>query len=160
MKIQIVFTKPRTFLPIFSYAIRAYQRSEYSHVAIILTDKRGREFVYEAVGSGIRFVAKKVWLEKVSIVSMFTLKVSPYEYRVLMDYCIENAGLEYGFMQNIGVVIANIFNMKSNPFKKGKNCSEVLAEILIRLGYKISKPLDLVTPKDIFILLEESKNKS
>jgi hypothetical protein len=52
-------------------------------------------------------------------------------------------------MQNIGVVFCDLFGAKTNPFKKGKNCSEVVCEILKSEGYKFTKDADLVTPEDI-----------
>lgn len=161
MKIKIVFTKPKNkILPIGSYLIRLYQKTGYSHVALIFQTSRGKKLVYEAVGSGIRYISKNKWLENVIVVESFELEISAENYIQIIDYCIENAGYDYGFMQNIGIAVAEIFNLKKNPFKKGKNCSEVLAEVLVKNGFDVTKPLDLVTPKDINDILVSRDSES
>jgi len=66
-----------------------------------------------------------------------------------MQYCIDHAGQEYGLMQNIGIFLSEVLGWKKNPWRSGKNCSELIAAILQVEGYEFDKSLDLITPKDI-----------
>jgi uncharacterized protein YycO len=161
--ITIVFTKPKDkLITIGSCLIRCFLGTKYSHVAIVFTKPSGKKLVYEAVGSGVRYISFPIWEKHVEIVDSVNLSQDEYNQcnSKIMGYCMDNAGMDYGFMQNIGVFIAKVFDLKKNPFKKGKNCSEVLAEILVELGYEVTKPFDLVTPKDINDILKSPSNIS
>lgn len=155
--ITIGFSKPKKiWFPIASWLIRLYQNTEYSHTYISFDSPTfNREIVYEAVGAGVRFVGAAYWKEHATTVKTFTIEVKECNYITIMQYCIDHAGLDYGFLQNIGIYISNLFNLKSNIFKKGKNCSEVLAEILHIEGYKFDKEYDLIMPIDIYKALEQ-----
>jgi hypothetical protein len=150
-KITVCFSKPINHpFPIGSYLIRCYLGTGYSHTSYHFeAPKYDCTMVYEAVGSGIRFIEKQNWLKHAQIMKSITIEVPDEIYHKMMDVCIKKAGLSYGYMQNLGIVIANIFNLEHNPFPAHENCSEILAEILEEAGYKFNKSYDLVTPKDI-----------
>lgn len=153
--LQVGFSKPKNkCLPIGSWLIRLYQRSAYSHVYLKFYGKSiNRWLVYEAVGNGVRFIGSTMWEKHAEEVDSFTLDVEDELYTKIMQYCVDHAGIEYGFMQNIGIAIARLFKMNNNPFRKGKNCSEAIGEVLELKGYQIDKPLDLMTPKDVYNVL-------
>lgn len=158
--VTIGFSKPKNrFFPFISYLIRLYLKTTYSHVYLkFYSQSIDRNLVYEAVGNGIRFVGMSLWSKYAEEVKEFHLSISDEDYKKVMQYCVDNAGLKYGPMQNLGILISGIFYLKQNPFKSGKVCSEVIAEILINQGFKIDKPLDLVTPKDIYEVLYKHNN--
>lgn len=62
-------------------------------------------------------------------------------------------GFKYDKLQLLGIWWATAFGYKRNPFRLGNKayiCSElVVAETLQKLGYKIDKEINLVTPKDV-----------
>lgn len=154
-QIVIGFSKSSKKLAVLSWLIRLYQKTPYSHTYLrFYSETLNRTLVYEAVGSGLRFVGNWQWKKEAKEVYSFTIDVKKCNYVSMLQYCVDHAGTDYGFMQNVGVLIARIFGMKSNPFRKGKNCSEVIAEILIHEGYTFDKPFDLITPKDIFKVLK------
>lgn len=113
--------------------------------------------IYEAVGGGLRFIGTKIWESHAEEVASFDIEVSQDSYVSLMQYCIDNAGGEYGTAQNIGIFICDILGIDTNPFKQGKNCSEVVGEILKLENYVIDKDINLVTPKDIYKVLSENQ---
>lgn len=155
MKIIIGFSKPTTF-KLGSWLIRWYQGTKYSHTYVKFKGKT-RDFIYESVGkSGTRFVGTKCWNSHAKVVKEFNVYVDDIHYYKLMDYCIDHEGVEYGFIQNIGIFIADLFKLKKNPFKTGYNCSEIVADILKSQGYQIDKDSNLITPRDIYGILESS----
>lgn len=160
-KIRVGFSKPRNrVFPVGSYLIRLFQRTKYSHVFIKFhSASTGRDLVYEAVGGGLRFVGQKVWSDHAESVDEFEIEISDSAYTTIMAYCIDNAGTPYAHMQNIGIALANLFHLRKNPWKSGMNCSELLANILALDGVKITKPLDLITPKDIHSILSKNFDK-
>lgn len=157
--VTIGFSRPRNKLfPIGSWLIRMYQGfTPYSHVYLqFYSDSINRPLIYEAVGSGVRFVGQKYWLTHAKEVKSFTLNIKKCNYDRLIQFCVDNEGYKYGSLQNIGVFISNLFGLKKNIFYKGKNCSEIIGEILVLEGYKINKDLNLLTPKNIYETLENN----
>jgi len=156
--ITIGFSKSKKKFAIGSYAIRTYYGTEYSHVYIkFKSESLDRVLIYEAVGGGLRFIGTKVWESHAVEVASFDIEVSQPSHIKLMQYCIDNAGVEYGTAQNIGIFACDLLGTKTNPFKKGKNCSEVVGEVLKLEGYVIDKDINLVTPRDIYKVLSENK---
>ena len=78
-------------------------------------------------------------------------------YLTIRNECHEEAGAPYGVMQNVGIVlvdILNVFGVKvKNPWKTGRNCSELLyLHVFKHLGdYDLDA--DLVKPHDIESLI-------
>lgn len=154
------FSKPRnrTF-PIGSYLIRFYERSEYSHVYLRVYIPEVKKYViYEAVGHGIRFISQDQWEKTAESVREFTVPISENQNRALVAECFNNCGKLYGFWQNIGIFIAEIFNLNHNPFTKYRNCSEEVAKRLSDVGISFKKPINLISPKDLYEYFNENKD--
>jgi len=153
--ITIVFSKPQNMkLPIGSWIIRKWMKTDYSHVSVhFFSQSLDRHLIYEAVGSGVRFVGKDLWDKHAVAVYSTELNVTEEQYVKVLQRCVDLAGIKYGLTQNIGICIAKILKLIKNPFKSAKseeNCSEIAAEVLTILGISFDKHLDLITPKDIF----------
>ncbi len=157
--ITIGFSKPKNrLLPIASWLIRLYEKTPYSHVYVrFYSESINRTLVYEAVGEGVRFVGLKEWELKAEEVASFTLPVKKCNATTLLQYCVDHAGEEYGFWQNVGIVIADVFRMRKNPFRRGKNCSEAIGDLLRMEGYELPKEPNLLTPKDIYQILSKPR---
>jgi hypothetical protein len=150
-QITIGFSKPKNrMLPIGSYLIRLFQKTPYSHVYLKFHSANlDRELIYEAVGGGVRFVGQKVWESHAEEVKSYSIDITPENKKILLQYCVDNAGVEYGTIQNLGIFISSVLGLKKNLSEKGKNCSEVVGEILKLEGRIIKKDSNLLTPKDI-----------
>lgn len=157
-RITIGFSKPKNrFFPIFSWIIRLYEKTPYSHVFIRLhMEEINREVVFEAVGPHVRMVTVSEWQSKAEEVASFSLDISHSNYISILQYCIDHQAEGYGIMQNVGVIIADLFNLKHNLFTTGMNCSEFIYNILKCQGYHLEKNKNLITPKDIFNLLNKT----
>lgn len=164
--IAIGFSKPKNMLfPVISWGIRLYMRTPYSHAYMKFhSDSLDRDIVYESVGHGVRFVGSKFWNKHAESVCEYQVQITDESYKRLMQFCIDNAGKEYSVWQNVGVVAADILNLKTNPFSTGieeTNCAEEVCRALETVGYKFDKPLDLITPRDLCeILAANSGNHS
>lgn len=150
-QITIGFSKPKNrMLPIGSYLIRLFQKTPYSHVYLKFHSANlDRELIYEAVGGGVRFVGQKVWESHAEEVKSYSIDITPENKKILLQYCVDNAGIEYGTIQNLGIFLSSVLGLKKNLSEKGKNCSEVVGEILKLEGRIIKKDTNLLTPKDI-----------
>jgi hypothetical protein len=156
--LTIGFSKSKKFLPIGSWAIRAYMGTEYSHVYLrFYSESLSRSLIYEAVGKGVRFVGLPIWKQHSEEVKSYDIVVNDESYLKTLQYCVDNAGIEYGYLQNLGVFISDILNLNKNPLDKGKNCSEAVAEMLHLEGYEINKEYNLITPLDIDNILSKGR---
>jgi len=156
--ITIGFSKSKKFFPIGSWLIRAYMRTPYSHVYLKFhSESLDRTLIYEAVGNGVRFVGLKVWETHAVEVDSFDISINTDSYIKLLQYCVDNSGVEYGFMQNLGVVLSNLLGKKNNIFTSGLNCSEIVAAELEMNGFVFNKENNLILPKDIYKVISEAK---
>jgi hypothetical protein len=157
--ITIGFSKPKNKpLPVFSWLIRLYEGTTFSHTYLRFhSESLDRHLVYEAVGGGVRFIGQPAWSKYAEEVDSFTISVSDEARLKLLQYCVDSAGMEYGFIQNLGLVVARLFKLKYNPTPGGKNCSEIIAEVLQMQGYKLPKEPNLMTPKDIHLTLSQGR---
>ena len=158
--ITIGFSRSRKILPIGSWLIRLYQKTSYSHVYIkFYSESLNRALIYEAVGSGVRFIGTRIWEKHAEEVFSYTFKIKECNSITTLQSLVDDAGLDYGFLQNVGIFLADILGWKSNPWKKGRNCSEVVGKLLKSEGFVVDKPLDLLTPKDIHTILKNQVKK-
>lgn len=154
--VTIGFSRPKNHkFPIGSWLIRLHQRTPYSHCYIrFYSESLNRTLVYEAVGTGgVRFVGYKRWSEKAEEIKSYTIKAKKCNSTTMMQNFVDEAGEDYGHMQNIGIFLGNIFGWKNNPWRRGANCSEIVGRFLKAEGYEVKKSLDLLTPKDIDSIL-------
>lgn len=160
MKLTIGFSKPKnkTF-PIFSWLIRAIDRTEYSHVYLRWYSTTAQTWVtYEAAGHSVRFLSNKLFEKYVDPVMEFEIDISEECWPKVLRFCLDNSSIPYGVKQIAGIALAKLFKLKENPFKDNDDtmvCSELVGRVLESLGMKFDKSLDLLDPKDIYKKLEE-----
>lgn len=159
--LTIVFTKSKKKLAIGSWLIRLWTRKPYSHVALRFDSQIFKSPTYYQASDGlVNYMSGSQFLKKHEIIRGYHLAVSDEEYSTIRNECHEEAGAPYGFMQNVGIIIADFFKLFGkkieNPFKKGRNCSELLyVHVFSNLDYKELDP-DLVKPHHIEELLTTS----
>jgi len=165
MKLYIGFSKPRNHrFPIFSWAIRAFERTRYSHGYIRWYSKGANaEICYEASGNELKFVCKKVFDRRINPIHEYELEITKEQYRKLLNFCMTNAGVDYGVKQVFGILLVRLFGLKKNPFSDGRAswvCSEVAGTILQEIyGINLGLDLDVAGPKAIDKYLERCKYK-
>jgi hypothetical protein len=151
--IKIVFTKSKKTLPIFSWLVRLWTWKPYSHVArnkVIL----GESMFYQASEGKVNYENWKVFSKKHYIVKTYYLHV-PDEIELKMSIaCLKEAGKSYAMLQNMGIVIVDVLGVlgirATNPFKKGRNCSELLyLNVLKPLCPDLDYRPDLIKPHHI-----------
>ena len=154
MIVYIEFTRPKNF-NLFSLLVRLIEMTKYSHVRL-----RFNDIVYEASGTSVHFKGKLAQEYRQSeIIDSYKLDLAEHEYVKLMKLCMENAGIDYGFKQLIGIALVKLFKLKKNPFSDGRKsqvCSEIVGRFLkeiLNIGHSLD--LDVASPKDINKILGE-----
>lgn len=159
--LTIGFSKSKKKFAIGSVVIRWYLKTKYSHTYFKFnSNKYNLDLIYEAVGSGVRFIGTKLWKNHAIQVCSYDVSISEEGFTKVMQIFIDNAGADYGYKQNLGIIIADIFDLKTNPFPSKTNCSELVARVLVKEGYEFDKDLNLVTPKDIELSILKKQYES
>lgn len=157
MELYIEFTRPKKG-SVLSYIIRAMQGTPYSHVRLRWINSMGINIVYEASGAGVRFMGPLAQEQRsILITHRFSFNLNQQQYKDLIAICMTYAGISYGVTQLLGIGLANILNLRSNPLSRGADrlvCSELVATVLRDvLGILPKVNLDVVGPKEVFDVL-------
>jgi hypothetical protein len=162
MIINIEFTRPKKLQhQVLSRLIRLVEGTKYSHVRLHWINSVGADIVYEAGGTSVKFKGKLAQIAKpVEIIDSYQVEINKDRYKKLVKLCMENAGIEYGFLQLVGILLVRIFNLKYNPLSRGRSsqvCSEIVGVFLqdiLGIGKELN--LDIAGPKDIQKVLKSS----
>lgn len=162
-KVVIGFSKSTKKLPLFSWAIRLWEGTDYSHCYTQFENRRHPELplIYQASHDMMNFMSRSVFQTENQVVEEFVIEVNDEAYDNLMYKAIQLVGKPYGVRQIFGIVLARIFDLKVNPFETKKDtytCSEWCAIVLKELGYVLPKDPNLITPKDVYKVLRWTKN--
>lgn len=174
-KIIVGFSRSNKRIPLFSWLVRIYQWTSFSHTYIKIPFKHrfaSDKILHASEGlvqnmSGTQFNKKhivtdefEIYLPDIMVKDKLT-NTTRSLYHALLTVMHETAGDNYNYMQNIGIayvdLMRRIFNKRvKNPWRKGWNCSEFVVSIL-----KIVYPEDFsdldpdtVTPKEIYEILK------
>jgi hypothetical protein len=161
-KVKLGFSYSTSKFAPFAWAIKWWQKTEYSHCYTEFENRRHPELplIYQASHDMMNFMSKEVFLTNNRIVEEFEIEISDEAYDNLMYKAIKIVGKPYGVKQIIGILIADLFNKKTNPFVTKADtyiCSEWCAIVLEELGYVLPKDRNLLTPKDIHKVLKWAK---
>ena len=152
-ELEIIFTKSKKKCAIISFLIRKWTGKQYSHVARKLVHG-DIELYYQASGSQVNYECKEVFDKKHEIIKRYTLSISQELYTEIGSACLREAGKPYGVLQNVGIAMVDVcrlFGKKiQNPFKQGRNCSELLYVVVLkRLCPDLAYDPDTIKPNHI-----------
>lgn len=160
MKTIIVgFSHSTKWFSPFSKAIQIWDGTNYSHVYFQFeSSKYHFDMIYQSSSTMLNYMSKDVFLMHNQVRDEFSLSITEAQYDALMENCMKSAGLPYGVLEILGIVLAGIFKLKKNVFanKDKYICSEWVAEQLTYLGYTFDKELDLIKPSDVYKVLSNS----
>jgi len=165
-KIIIGFSKPKNHpFPIMSWLIRLFQGwTPYSQAYVRwYREKYEQGLVYEASGSEVKFLSKEIFDKKAEPVEEYELEISSEQKFKLVKFCMENAGVKYAAMENLGIAFVKIMRLfgkeVSNPFGKGRKrqkCSELVITAAEHLDILHTKEdLDKLDVKDVRNMIAE-----
>ena len=136
---KIVFTKSKKKFPIFSRLIMWWTKKPYSHVAREVVRRDWGAGYYQASEGNVNYEHESVFHTKHEIIKAYSLDVDPDLEMSIRKACWEDCGKKYGFMQNVGIFLVDLGLFKDNPWKEGRNCSEL---IFIKVFDKMIPGLD------------------
>lgn len=160
-EVNVEFTRPkRKLFPLFSWAVRAIERTPYSHVRLTWLSTSGEPLIYEASGASVKFIGRHAADQhEVEVLEAYTFNLEKEQYKRLIGL-FRFAGVRYGVLQILGIGLAKWLNLDKNPLSKGSKqqvCSELVAYFLQDvLGLPITpEEYDLLGPRGIKEKLDE-----
>ena len=155
--IIIGFSRPKGWFEPFSWLIRLFLWTPYSHVYIRFhSDAYDSDLVFQASSLQVNFYAWSVFQAKEDVIKEFVIPVTSETKLSVIKFAMANVGQPYNLTGALGVAIvwlAMRFGFRiANPISgAGDFCSQIAGQILNELmGQHINLPLDVITPKDIF----------
>lgn len=148
----IGFSRPVKF-KIFSWLIRIYLRTAYSHVYIRFFDEyTQRWIIFEASHGEVHLIESSNWRKENLVIREQAFRVDEQHRREVIRFMIDHLQKPYSFRNILGIIFYQTIGWKPPFFNDGPDafiCSELIA---LALDNKIQfkKPLDLVTPRDIW----------
>ena len=128
---EIVFTASKKKLPLLSWAIRLWTWKPYSHVARRSKISFAEKHHYFHANEGkVNYEYETHFFKKHKIIKKYELTVPQKFYYEMAKQSWVEAGAKYGYLQHIGIAIVDVAKLLGfkicNPWKQGRNCSELL----------------------------------
>lgn len=124
--LKLVFTKSKKRFAILSKLIMWWTNKPYSHVARAVEIRDwGYRFFHASEGK-VNYEYEGFFKKKHKIVKEYVIALCEESDRRVKKECYKEAGNIYGVMQNVGIALVDMGLFKDTPWKKGRNCSELL----------------------------------
>jgi len=157
--ILIGFSTPKSKWSVFSFLIRLFEETPYSHTYIkVWSDVLGGYIVYQESGFSMNAVNGEIFDQKEKIFAEYKIAVTEAQLFEIIHYSVENLGTPYGIRQIVGMLGARVlrqlgFKNAKNPFADGPKtmvCSEFVGRVLALLGSPVDpEVLEIEGPKVI-----------
>ncbi len=158
---KVGFSRPRKFWAPFSWLIRLFDQTPYSHVYVrFYSSKYDRWLVYQASHTFVNFYGMPAFDEEALTIREFDIDVSDDARTKVIQFAIDNAGVQYDIKTVFGIAIVRIAAMfghtMTNPLGNGRGyfCSELVGSILLELGLADGVDLSTLTPRGIYERLD------
>lgn len=162
--IIIGFSKGSSKWLIGSILIMWFTNKPFSHTYFKFKEDMYDDWtISQSTGHGVGYMCETRFNEFNTTVESFPLQISDDLYSKILKDCHANAGIDYGYLQNLGIFISTCLDkigihLKRNPLPIGTNCSEWLYHILVNVyGNWTDKDPALITPNDIRLYLAKGK---
>lgn len=162
-KIIVGFSKPVKFA-LHAWIIEKIDGAKFDHAYLrIKSSSLDRDIIYQATSKGVNFIGSTLWLQKTQPVEEYELDITPVNYKILIQFCIDNAGVPYGFRGVLGEglvdIAAKFGKTMDNPFNDGlasEFCSEIITRCLATVDpAQFSLDPDNISPNDLNILIKK-----
>lgn len=165
--IQIVFTKSRKKFAIFSWLIRLFENTNYSHVAISMMDSDiDAPIFFQSSHTMVNCMGEYIFKKENEIVSSFEFEVEEDLLIECKKFAVKRLGIPYGKLSTLGlawVQLNKLFGRTiTNPFNKtGETyvCSQFIAALLENTNIIDVYDLDDITPSCLYPIIEQLPKK-
>lgn len=124
---------------VLSAAIRCVQRTPYSHVYVkVHSNYWDKDIIYQSSGTAVNMMTEPIFLRHSKIIKEYEIQVEDDVYKAVVGYAISQCGIKYGLLQLLGILAVEAVSLVGknieNPWGSGYICSELVAQMLKRMG--------------------------
>ncbi len=134
-KLRIGFSTPKDkWFPIFSWAIKLYEGTPYSHVYIRWQTKWDTWLCYHAASVMIHFLGEASFFKHITIVEEFEFDITEEQFDRLMQFCTKYVGQDYALLE-VFMIPFNDYLSKKGELIEGYTSGDVkqyCAELVVR----------------------------
>jgi hypothetical protein len=162
-KLRIGFSKPKDKLfPLFSWAIRLYEGTPYSHVYIRWETKWNTWLCYHAASLMIHFLGEASFARHITVVEEFEFEVDEEKFDKLMAFCTKYVGEDYALMEVVMIPFWDALSKQGKTFPSLANgankqyCAELVMRALGEMnGKELTQDADRVKLKYVYEFVKE-----
>lgn len=163
--IIIGFSHPSSF-SLHAWLIEKIDGAPFDHAYLRFhSDNLDRDIIYQSNWRGVQFIGAILWTTTTTPVQEFSIQVSDDNYNKMMQFCVDNAGISYGYLAVIGEGIRELASKVgwniNNPFNQSQTtefCSQIVTNCLnIADPSQFNLDADNVSPKNLNDLLTKLK---
>lgn len=155
--ISVGFSRPNGGFQPFSWLIKWFESTPYSHVFIQFhSNSFDRDLIYQASGLKVNCIGTARFQQIEIITDIFTLEVDDQLIEKMVQYCIDALGAPYDVGGAIGAGLARILKHFgknwTNTWAKNDQyfCSELIIMLLFMVGDGTVDNPDTVLPQDVY----------
>lgn len=111
--------------------------------------------INQSTGHGVSYMSATRFADNNIIVREYPLQISDALFMQIVEFCHQNAGIDYGYLTNLGILVCRCLakigvHIKQNPLHSGINCSGWMYYILEEVyGKWTDEDPNLIAPDDI-----------
>lgn len=161
--IVVGFSKPRTF-KLHAWVIEKVDGAPFDHAYLRFhSESLNRDIIYQSTQKGVEFMGLTLWSQNTAPVFEFPIQVEDANYTSMMQFCVDNCGIDYGLLGVLGAGLVKLASKLritiSNPFDNGLKsefCSEVVARCLNTVDpAKFNLDAANITPNDLYKIIRD-----
>lgn len=160
MKIYIGFSKPisGSFAP-FANLIQWVESRPYDHVYIRFPEPVTEEYlIFQASKEMVNLYNPSIFKSVNTPIKEYEIECTDSQYFELWKFIKQNLGIPYSLLEDFGILLMKIFNLKNQPFNKGMSaefCSKLGALVCPIIGIDISQEPSSIDPSLLDSILSQ-----
>ena len=149
----VVLVKPKAKFVPFSWLIRWFQGTKYSHCEFNFNISN-RSMYYGAVKPSVRLSNEHYFLKKYEVVKKFEITVEQEQFNEIRAMVMEYANSPYPVLETICLGVSKLLNLKKNFYcdTQYMKCSELLVSFLSKVA-DIKRDPEMTDVRDIDMVL-------
>lgn len=149
----VVLVKPKAKFVPFSWIIRLFQGTKYSHCEFNFNISN-RNMYYGAVKPSVRLSNEHYFLEKYEIIKKFSITLEDELFGEIRAMVMEYSNSPYPVLETICLGISKLFGLKKNFYCDSRylKCSELLVRFLSKVA-DIKRDPEMTDVRDVDMVL-------
>ncbi len=151
-KIRVGFSSPKNHkFAIFSWIIKKYEDTPYSHAYIRWFTRWDLWLCYHAANTMVHFLSPSMFADQIEIYKEFEFEIEDAQFDKLMRFCITHVGKPYSLWEVLSIPFKKLGISYYTNNEKKQYCAELVTRALEAIeGRKFMENADKVGMKELY----------